>query len=412
MMTKNDRILIVDDEAEIRDLFRDVAEECGYEAAEAGNRAQFRAALSEFRPTLVLLDLTMPDGDGVELLREMADLGSRAGVILASGRDKRVLSTSERLGRSLGLTMHPPLQKPIDIVALENAFNACSQTVQQEPVSNSRPARPPLEPIAVAELADAIAEGQLKPFFQPKVNLLAGMDFPIIGAEALVRWNHPVRGLVPPGAFIPLAEENGLISALTEVVLTRTIAHLRQWMDAGIAVPVSVNLSPNQLTDLSLPDHIADLLAAAGVSPSLLIVEITEQAAMADIGLATDILTRLRLKGIAVSLDDFGAGYSSLVEIYRLPLSEMKFDRSLIVDIDRDEDARTVVKALVPLARALDLTVCAEGIETAQSALFLQAIGCHRAQGYYFSKPVPADAFTTLLTEQPSRAHSVDVAQS
>jgi EAL domain-containing protein (putative c-di-GMP-specific phosphodiesterase class I)/ActR/RegA family two-component response regulator len=412
MMTKNDRILIVDDEAEIRDLFRDVAEECGYEAAEAGNRAQFRAALSEFRPTLVLLDLTMPDGDGVELLREMADLGSRAGVILASGRDKRVLSTSERLGRSLGLTMHPPLQKPIDIVALENAFNACSQTVQEEPVSKSRPARPPLEPIAVAELAGAIAEGQLEPFFQPKVNLLAGMDFPIIGAEALVRWNHPVRGLVPPGAFIPLAEENGLIGALTEVVLTRTIAHLRQWMDAGIAVPVSVNLSPNQLTDLSLPDHIADLLAAAGVSPSLLIVEITEQAAMADIGLATDILTRLRLKGIAVSLDDFGAGYSSLVEIYRLPLSEMKFDRSLIVDIDRDEDARTVVKALVPLARALDLTVCAEGIETAQSALFLQAIGCHRAQGYYFSKPVPADAFTTLLTEQPSRAHSVDAARS
>ncbi|MBO6638147.1 MAG: EAL domain-containing response regulator [Roseitalea sp.] len=412
MMTNKDRILIVDDEADIRDLFRDVAEECGYEAAEAGNRDQFCAALTDFQPTLVLLDLTMPDGDGVELLREMADRTSQAGVILASGRDKRVLSTSERLGRSLGLTMHPPLQKPIDVVALENALTTCRSVVAEQQVRDAHPARPPLEPVTVVELADAIENGQLEPFFQPKVDLLSGMDFPIIGAEALVRWNHPQRGLVPPDAFIPLAEENGLIGALTQCVLTRTIAHLRQWLDAGIAVPVSVNLSPNQLTDLSLPDHIADLLADAGVSPSLLIIEITEQAAMADIGLATDILTRLRLKGIAVSLDDFGAGYSSLVEIYRLPLSEMKFDRSLIVDIDRDEDARTVVKALVPLARALDLTVCAEGIETAKSAAFLQAIGCHRAQGYHFSKPVPADAFTALLMDQQLGGKTVSAAMS
>lgn len=399
-MTHKNRLLIVDDEADVRCLFRDVAEDLGYEVAEAADRSQFIDEYARFDPELVLLDLTMPGGDGVELLRDLAARKCRCGVILASGRDKRVLATAERVGLSLGLQMRSPLQKPIAVADLEEAL------------SNARPAENAGEPAPVlhaqsqaastnySELSDAIDEGQMEPYFQPKVDLQAEHGFPIIGAEALVRWNHPERGLVPPGLFIPLAEETGLIGKLTDVVLKSTIAHLQAWMKAGVAMPISINLSPKQLTDLTLPDHIADLLHEAGVDPSLLIVEVTEQAAMADIGAATDILTRLRLKDIQVSLDDFGAGYSSLVEIYRLPLSELKFDRSLIKDLDRDVDARTVVRALVPLARALDLSVCAEGIETAQTSAFLKEIGCHKAQGFHFSRPLPADQFEALLSDR------------
>ena len=217
------------------------------------------------------------------------------------------------------------------------------------------------------------------------------------GAEALARWHHPELGLVPPDRFIPLAEKTGLIGRLTEAMFNAIITHIQSWAKAGIALPISLNLSPRQLTDLSLPDAISDRLRQVGIDPSLLIIEVTEQAAMTDIDAATDILTRLRLKEIQVSLDDFGAGYSSLVEIYRLPLSEIKFDRSLVKDLDHDADARTVVRALTQLANTLDLTVCVEGAETAETAAFLKASGCHRAQGFYFSHPLTPTQFEVLL---------------
>lgn len=405
-MITNNRLLIVDDEADVRALFSDIAEECGYVVAEASNRDQFVAVYHDFEPTLVLLDLTMPGGDGVELLRDMAALGCRARIVLASGQDRRVLTTAERLGRSVGLTMHTALQKPIAVTELEEVLEHVRSTA---PIISSAVATKPTAetaPLSAAELSTAIDAGQMEPYFQPKIGLAGHDDFPVIGAEALVRWNHPERGLVPPDHFIPIAEKAGLMGKLTDAVLERTIAHLQSWSAAGIALPVSVNISPTQLTDLTLPDRIADLLVAAGLDPALLIIEVTEQAAMADIGVATDILTRLRLKNIAVSLDDFGAGYSSLVEIYRLPLSELKFDRSLITDLDHDKDARTVVSALVPLARALDLTVCAEGIETLETARFLKSIGCHKAQGYHFSRPLPANEYARFIADAQQTAGS------
>lgn len=394
-MTEHDRLLIVDDEAAIRLQFRAIAEALGYEVAEAEDGDQFTRLYAQFKPNLVLLDLTMPDGDGIELLRGLAADSYQHGVILASGHDKRVLATAERLGRSLGLRMRPPLQKPILPRQLEQALCEESEGVEQTQAGRGDPQ---FAPKSRAELLAAIEGGQLAPHFQPKVDLQAEQGFPIIGAEALARWNHPERGLVPPGAFIPLAEETGLIGKLTEVMFNAIISHIQSWVKAGIAIPVSVNLSPRQLTDLSLPDAIADRLQQAGVDSSLLIIEVTEQAAMADICAAADILTRLRLKEIQVSLDDFGSGYSSLAEIYRLPLSEIKFDRSLIIDLDRDVDARTVVRALTQLAENLKLIACAEGIETEETAAFLKTSGCHRAQGFHFSRPLTPARFEALLS--------------
>lgn len=390
------RILIVDDEPIIRDFFRDVAEECDFEVAEAGDIESFSALYETFDPTAILLDLTMPGSDGIEVLRELAASGCRAAIILASGQDKRILATAQRLGQSLGLDMHPPLQKPIPVPALEEALAAVRSTGTPAITQGKGEAGPAKPSVTERRLAQAIKTGELVLHYQPKIALQDKDGYTITGCEALVRWQHPDRGLVPPGEFVPLAERSSLIGLLTEVVLQKAVAQLRAWKAMGIHLPVSVNLSPVQLTDLSLPDRIAGLLDEAGVERELLVVEITEQAAMADIAAATDILTRLRLKNIAVSLDDFGAGYSSLVEIYRLPLSELKLDRSLIVDLDHDQDARTVVSALVALALTLGIPVCAEGIETQDTADFLQSIKCQKAQGFFFSKPLPAEDFTRL----------------
>ena len=387
-MNRN-RLLIVDDEAAARELFADVAEGLGFVAAEASNLSEFTIALERFDPTALLLDLSLQETDGVELLRTLGELKCPSPVLLVSGQDTRVLATAQRLGNMFGLAMRGVLQKPVNLPDLEAALSAmlCAP------------------PTASADrLAAAINNDELVIHFQPKIDLQCGDLFPVVGSEALVRWNHPERGLVPPGEFIPLAEESGLIGPMTEAVLRDAIAQLSSWRGAGINLPVSVNLSPTQLTDLALPDRMTGLLAAADLDPSALIVEITEQAAMSDIGKATHILTRLRLKNIEVSLDDFGAGYSSLIEIYRMPLSELKLDRSLIVDLDKDLNARTVVKAIVALARELSLPVCAEGIETEQTARFLQSIGCEKGQGFYFARPLPAGQFAEFVSARRSAA--------
>lgn len=381
-VTQQNRLLIVDDEADMRAYFRDIAEEMDYAVEECGDYEAFDVAYAVFEPTVILLDLTMPGRDGIEFLRELGRRKCRAPILLTSGQDERVLSTAQRLGEMLSLVMKGVLPKPVSVIDLETAL----EEVGVESAG--------LTPVA---LKHAIENGELVLYFQPKVDLRYGSEFPIIGAEALVRWNHPTRGMVPPDLFIPMAEETALIGPLTDVTMRQAAMRLQEWSRIGINLPVSVNLSPTQLTELTLPDRIAGLLEEYDVDPAQFVVEVTEQAAMADVGKATDILTRLRLKAIEVSLDDFGAGYSSLVEIYRMPLSELKFDRSLMVDLDRDHGARTVVKALMALTKELKLPVCAEGVETAQTARLLQSIGCETAQGFYFARPMPAHEFIEFV---------------
>ena len=384
-MSGRHRILIVDDEPDVRAFFLDVAEGMGFDVAEAGDQVEFDEAIGRYDPSVIILDLTLPNTDGIVLLRDLADRKCGADIILTSGQDARVLTTAQRLGRGFGLKMGRILPKPVAVGDLEAAL----EQVRQGAAS-----------ITADTLGRAIDAGELVLHYQPKVSLDSSADYPIIGSEALVRWQHPTRGLVPPGAFIPFAEDCGLIGRLTEVVLEQAISQLVAWRDAGIALPVSVNLSPRQLTDMTLPDRIASAMAEAGLDPSLLVVEITEQAAMQDVDKATDILTRLRLKRIEISLDDFGVGYSSLIKLYQMPLSELKFDRSLIVDVDRDPDARTFVKALVALAHGLNLPICVEGIETRTTAEFMQSLKCQHAQGFYFSKPMPPEELKALLEER------------
>lgn len=230
--------------------------------------------------------------------------------------------------------------------------------------------------------------------YQPKVTLDGER---IEGMEALLRWQHPVQGLIPPGDFILVAEGTGIILRLTERVLDLALAQQRRWMDGGTAVPVAVNLSTRCLLDASLPDLVQRLLAEHGVPASLLRLEVTESAVMGDAARCMDVLQRLHDLGVHLSIDDFGTGYSSMAYLRRLPVDELKIDRSFVMGMTTTPQDLVLVRTAVDLGHNLGLTVVAEGVEGAEHVAALRELGCDIAQGYHYGRPMTADRMTELL---------------
>ncbi len=255
-----------------------------------------------------------------------------------------------------------------------------------------------------SELRQAIDGGQLCLHYQPKVDARSGR---IVGAEALVRWQHPVRGLIAPGSFIPLAEESGLIVPITDHVLHAACGSLRRWADRGLpALPLSVNLPAVSLADAGLLERLDALMQQYGVRPERLVLELTETMLLRDVAAAVELLARLRARGFGLSLDDFGTGYSSLSYLRRLPMSELKIDRSFITDVARGGRDGALAAAVITLGRELGLQVVAEGVETAEQSAFLLARGCTLQQGYLFHRPLPREQFERLLEGQ--RTHAIE----
>jgi predicted signal transduction protein with EAL and GGDEF domain len=257
-----------------------------------------------------------------------------------------------------------------------------------------------------AELRRALDERELVLHYQPKADLSDGR---IVAVEALVRWQHPEHGLLSPDQFVPLAEATGLIRELTLRVLDEALRQQRAWRDDGIDIRVAVNLSARDLYDLTLPATTARLLATYDVPPTALELEITESVIVADPMRARAILSRLSEMGIVLAIDDYGTGYSSLGYLKRLPIDEMKIDRSFVMQMADDRNDAAIVRSTVELGRNLGLRVVAEGVETATAWSHLKALGCDFAQGYYLSKPLPAAEIAALVTaaSAPS-AHAVN----
>ncbi len=237
-------------------------------------------------------------------------------------------------------------------------------------------------------------DDELAVHYQPLVSLTDGC---LVGAEALVRWQHPERGMVPPADFIPVAEGTGLILALTERVLDISLAQVARWAGSGHRLPVAVNLSTRCLLDASLPDLVARLLAEHGVPAALLRLEVTESAVMADAERCLAVLQRLRGLGVHLSIDDFGTGYSSMAQLRRLPVDELKIDQSFVLGMTVSEQDAVLVRTAVDLAHNLGLTVVAEGVEREEHVTALRELGCDVAQGYFFARPMPAGDLTALL---------------
>ncbi|MGD9935726.1 MAG: putative bifunctional diguanylate cyclase/phosphodiesterase, partial [Dehalococcoidia bacterium] len=258
-------------------------------------------------------------------------------------------------------------------------------------------------------LAKAIENRELRVFYQPEVDLETGR---LMGMEALVRWAHPVRGLVPPGQFIPLAEETGEIVRIGRWVLAQACADtVALGRRAGVALQVGVNVSAQELKRPDLVDYVSRVLARTGLPPHQLEMEITESGIIDNIEEARRTLSALRDLGVKLAIDDFGTGYSSLSYLHQLPLTTLKIDRSFVKDLGQKETPSAVTRAIVDVAGALGLEVVAEGIETREQLDFLRALSCQRGQGYLFARPMPRDEFAQLVWRRSDRDADTDLAQ-
>jgi EAL domain-containing protein (putative c-di-GMP-specific phosphodiesterase class I)/ActR/RegA family two-component response regulator len=374
-------LLIVDDDERICRLIQKVAEkmDVGSECVSGASNAQLFDLKG--RTGLVLLDLNMPGVDGVEVLRRLSAADCQAQVCLMSGTAKEVLEAAKRLGVELGLKMIEPASKPIELSVLQDLLR---------PLQVSTGTRKP----TMNELAVALECGEIVPHFQPKVSLATGKT---TGYEALARWNSSLLGNVPPSTFIPLAVEAGLMGELTRMIVQKSLASIEPWWGTAC---LSVNYSPILFEDLEYPDRLEKWTRAAGIDPDQVMLEITESEAMRDPVRYIDILVRFRLKGFHLSIDDFGTGFSSMQHLYELPFEELKIDRSFISKVKDDANARVIVKAMVELARGLGLYSLAEGVEDAETAKILQAIGCQGVQGYHYARALPLDALREWETQR------------
>ncbi|AKU13277.1 hypothetical protein AzCIB_3384 [Azoarcus sp. CIB] len=244
------------------------------------------------------------------------------------------------------------------------------------------------------ELRQAVEEDQFVLYYQPRLDLASGA---ITGVEALVRWQHPVRGFVPPDQFIPFAEQTGCIREITQWVIGRAFEQCARWRAAGLALQVSINLSARDLLGPELPQRCAELLASHGASPQWFLLEITESAIVDDPTRALDTVTRLHEMGFSLSIDDFGTGYSSLAQLKRLPVAELKIDKSFVMDMARDPDDMTIVRSVIDLAHNMGLSVVAEGVETDEVRQLLYDMGCDYLQGYHICKPLPTEQLEPWL---------------
>jgi diguanylate cyclase (GGDEF)-like protein len=251
---------------------------------------------------------------------------------------------------------------------------------------------------ALQELHTALVEGQMTLHYQPKLDLASNQ---VKEVEALVRWNHPDRGLLYPDSFLALVEDAGLMRALTQIVLEQALDQAAIWRAEGRPLTVAVNLSASSLVDMELPEQIADLLTQRGLPPGALQIEITEEFLMADRDRTREILTQLREAGIEIAVDDFGTGYSSLAYLRELPIDELKLDRSFVFPMAGDPRAAALVYSTIGLAHSLGLRLVAEGVEDETSLRLLDEHGCDQAQGYFISRPVPAATLDSWLDQRP-----------
>lgn len=247
------------------------------------------------------------------------------------------------------------------------------------------------------DLREALTQNQLYLVYQPQVSY---RDHRVVGVEALLRWQHPQHGLVPPDLFIPLAEQNGSIIAIGEWILDQACRQLREWLDQGFTgMRMAINLSTVQLHHAELPRVVNNLMQAYRLPPRSLELEVTETGLMEDISTATQHLLSLRRSGALIAIDDFGTGYSSLSYLKSLPLDKIKIDKSFVQDLLEDDDDATIVRAIIQLGKNLGMQVIAEGVETVEQETYIIAQGCHEGQGYFYSKPLPARELTLYLKQ-------------
>lgn len=380
------RLLVLDDDVELGELIGELGRHSGFDAVVTHDAETFNEELGRAAADLIVLDLQMPDTDGVEILRDLAANGTSAGVLLVSGMDTRTIASAEYFGRQAGLNVVGTLQKPFTPESMLSKLSSVHQATRR---------------LTSEDLARAIEEGELTLRFQPVVRRLRSGAWHAESVEALLRWRHPSLGLLVPSQFLRLidSDRGELMKQMTDFVFERGIQQLRLWQNDGLHIGLRVNVAAGLIADSGFPDRLEALLREHETDPELLTLEIREAAALSQSSKGSDILTRLRLKSIKLALDDFGAEGSAMNGWYALPFGELKIDRCLIADLASVSGASVLVSGLIEIAHRLDMVCCAVGVETAEQLQILDQAACDLAQGYYIGAPLPAAKLPQALTD-------------
>ncbi|SCX60356.1 EAL domain-containing protein [Nitrosospira sp. Nsp1] len=376
-------ILVLDDESFMLKLLGRILLNLGFTSVifcDNGRSALEQITDASGRPNLILLDLNMPEMDGIEFVRHLVDRHYSGSLILISGEDERMLQTAEKLVRAHKIPILGYLHKPVKPDALSAMLEKWTP--------------PPAEAVGVAkkvyssdELKAAIDNGELINYYQPKVAVATGK---LIGVETLARWRHPVDGLIFPDQFISIAEASGLIDKLTRVVFTGAMTQAKAWEEAHLPLRIAVNVSMDNLASLDFLNFVAEITTKLGVAAHNVVLEVTETRLMQDTRAPLEILTRLRLKRFRLSIDDFGTGHSSLAQLRDIPFDELKIDQGFVHGAWKDETLRAMYDASLSLARQLEMEVVAEGVEDRNDWDLLRRTGCDLAQGTFMSRPMLA----------------------
>ncbi|MEJ0006223.1 MAG: EAL domain-containing response regulator [Steroidobacteraceae bacterium] len=394
-------VLLVDDSAAQRAYAIALCNELGIkDVREASNGQEALALLGALAtpPDLLIIDLEMPTMDGPELLTRLRALGVESPIIVASSRERALLHSVQDMGGGMGLCVIGALQKPLRLEALSAILRNWDNVADKRKQSASAM---PLDPEA---LRTGIDRGEIVVHYQPQIAVHTGE---LHGVEALARWNHPTLGLVHPDHFIPIAEEHNLIHKLTLQVMNQAMLQTAMWNAQGMDLSVAINLSPSLLESPELLQEIAGLQQCYGLRAERVVLEITETSLMRDLSVALAVLTRLRLRGFGLSLDDYGTGFSSMQQLARIPFTELKIDRSFVHGVHERESVQVMLRSALEMAMRLGLNTVAEGVESLEDWRLLQEYGCTFVQGWLMGKAMPAPEVADWATTHEARRQTL-----
>ena len=381
-------IIVIDDDSIIIAIVTQALATMGHnnvQSAANGKVAVETLATDSF--DLVISDLNMPGMDGIELMRHMSEMEPCPSVILMSGVDKKIMGSAERLAKVHQLSLLGTLTKPVKRDELERLIGKLETATCTKKKGH-------LKTLPVVEVKEGIAAGRVMVFLQPKVTMANKV---VVGAEALARWQNDDGSILGPGAFVPVAEENGLMTELTDAVINSTLTSMSGWPAIASNLKISINVSIDNLSDVGFADRLIAKAKAAKVSPDRLVLEITETKIMENLREPLDILARLGMQGIGLAIDDFGTGAAGFANLQTLPFTELKIDRVFVHGASNDANKMTILQSIFSVARRLEIETVAEGVEDQDDWDFLASMGCDVVQGFIIAKPMPPDEFLKWL---------------
>lgn len=402
----NKKILIIDDDPQVCETLKHMAEFSGFDAIATDSAIAFFEQLALFEPDVIAVDLNMPPPDGVQLIHRLSELNQRAQLIIISGLGARVLEASAQSAIKLGLGVLGVLEKPFSPQSLRKLLTlyqdsdtpSLSERDWHQHVSSSDWVPTPDDLIHVVE------NDLINLNYQPKLDCKSGQ---LLGFEALARWNVPGHGNVAPSVFVPLAESSHLIGIMTCNIARkgiRWLSQIRAMSDSNQDLTLAINLSAKSLSNLDIPEQLAAECEQYQVPADRIILEVSESSTMKDPIALQEILTRFRIKNFRLSIDDFGTGYSSMLHLVRMPFTELKIDKAFVSKADTSDEALSVIRCIVDLSTSLGMHSVAEGVESESIRKLLTDLGCDAFQGYLVSPPMAETEVRAWISDYAPQA--------